>query len=254
MTPQQLLLADQNYFLSYSSIVGNMPRGHIDKTLFYTDSGTNALFMNNAVLRQPYANAGGQIEACLAHFSAVQRPVQFIFRAGCKQYFEPFLHSFGLKETLGAPLMHHSSIASLPAIDDIDWHEVDNPSTLSDYCSVVADAYELPDWLVPKILTENFVQQEHVKMVVAYIGDSPAAAAMMIKENDLAGVYWVGTKKNFERQGLAAKVTQQAVYLGAQMGCRESILQASKKGKPVYERMGYTVADYYQYVVYEPTG
>ncbi len=81
-----------------------------------------------------------------------------------------------------------------------------------------------------------------------YIGimDGRAVAtSLRFSMNDVAGIYFVGTIKEYRKLGIGEAMTRKAVTDGIEEGCTRSILQATEMGRPIYERMGFrTVIEY----------
>ncbi len=255
MTPEQLARADDNYFHSYRILMENMKRGGVDLDLRYTDSGTNFIVLNVAILTEPFGLEEERVRKCLDHFKQVGRTVRFVFRAPVETVLEALPSLRSCEKRLAAPLMVHSGLRSFAPSDDFDWRAVESEKTLSDYNSVMMSAYGVygwPEFMIPKVLTMGCAQRADVIMIVGYVDGDPATGAMAVIEGDLAGVYWVGTKPEYGRRNLASKVTNQVAYLGSEMGCTWSVLQASVQGGPVYQRMGYTVEGFYQGLTFDP--
>lgn len=58
---------------------------------------------------------------------------------------------------------------------------------------------------------------------------------------DIAAIYNVCTSSNHRRKGLGVIMTLYALEEAKKMGCRQVILEASKEGRPLYERMGFVI-------------
>mmetsp|Transcript_6636 Transcript_6636/g.14528 ORF Transcript_6636/g.14528 Transcript_6636/m.14528 type:complete len:767 (+) Transcript_6636:73-2373(+) len=59
--------------------------------------------------------------------------------------------------------------------------------------------------------------------------------------SDIAAIYNVCTSSNHRRKGLGVIMTLYALEEAKRMGCRQVILEASKEGRPLYERMGFVI-------------
>lgn len=79
----------------------------------------------------------------------------------------------------------------------------------------------------------------HLHAVVAYRGDAPLAAAMVLLSHRLGGVYWVGTVPEARGQGLARYVTRAVTNWAFDHGAEAVVLQASQQGEPVYRGLGF---------------
>ncbi len=254
MKDNELHLADLNYFESFRVLVDNIKKGssYNESTLKYTDSGLATVFFNNVFLFKPFNNIDENFKQAQSYFNQVERPFRIVVREEYSATIDSIAEDKAFKKVDSVPLMIHRALPTLEAPTDLDWEQVTDTNTLTDYREVMASAFVFPNWLIEKVLSDNILNEEHLIMVVGYEDGIACTGAMLIQQQDLAGIYWVGTKQGYERKGLAAKVTAQAILLGRDRGCTWSILQASDKGKPVYERMGFETIAHYHYQVYQP--
>ena len=254
MDEQSLHLADENYFESFRVLIDNMSKGHshMDSSLKFTDCGMAAIFFNNVFMFKPFLEVTEKVSKAKRYFAEVGRPFRVVVR---EEYSEPVNRAANqllLKKVDSVPLMVHSSISELQAPTDLNFLQVNDDKTLQDYREVMASAFVFPEWLIEKVLSKGLLKEQHLVMLVGYENGVACTGAMLIQQGDLAGIYWVGTKQGYERKGLAAKVTTQAILTGRERGCTWSVLQASDHGKPVYQRMGFETLAHYHYQVYQP--
>ena len=80
---------------------------------------------------------------------------------------------------------------------------------------------------------------------LGYVGGAPVATSIRIRTGDVAGIYFVSTVPEFRRRGFGEAMTRRAVSDGRSTGCTIAYLQASKMGRPIYERMGFRVLEEY---------
>ncbi len=80
---------------------------------------------------------------------------------------------------------------------------------------------------------------------VAFDGDVPVSAACGFRTGDTGGIYSVATPPEFRGRGFAAAVTSAATNHLFELGVAHVVLQASKLGFGVYERLGFTTYDHY---------
>jgi hypothetical protein len=83
----------------------------------------------------------------------------------------------------------------------------------------------------------------HYVTCVGYLLGAPVSTAMIIFSPLVAGVYWVGTRSNARRTGLAEACTRQVTNAAFAEGARAVTLQASPMGEPIYTRLGYRTFD-----------
>lgn len=75
-----------------------------------------------------------------------------------------------------------------------------------------------------------------------YIADLDGRPVAGVASQDLDGdcsIYWVATVPQARGRGLAPGLMRRALADGRDRGCEVSTLQATKLGRPVYERLGY---------------
>jgi ribosomal protein S18 acetylase RimI-like enzyme len=75
-----------------------------------------------------------------------------------------------------------------------------------------------------------------------YIGAADGEPAASVVSQDHAGdcsIWWVATTPAARGRGLAGGLMRRALADGRARGCDVSTLQATKLGRPVYERLGY---------------
>ena len=254
MEETRLHLADKNYFESFRVLVDNMAKGHshVEEHLKYTDTGMATVFFNNVFLFKPFTDVSAKIAQAQRYFEKVNRPFRVVVREEYSEAIDEAAEDLSLKKVDRVPLMIHRSISDLQTPKDLDWKIVCDDKILFDYQEVMASAFVFPDWLIKKVLSKALLNEKHLVMLVAYENGVACTGAMLIQKGDLAGIYWVGTKQGFERKGLAAKATTQVILIGRERGCTWSVLQASDKGMPVYQRMGFETKAHYHYQVYQP--
>jgi len=81
---------------------------------------------------------------------------------------------------------------------------------------------------------------------VGFEGNVPVATSVGFSYRGIAGVFFVSTLPEFRGKGYGRALTWRATVGARPEGCRESYLQASKMGYPVYVRMGYRPVAFYQ--------
>jgi ribosomal protein S18 acetylase RimI-like enzyme len=114
---------------------------------------------------------------------------------------------------------------------------------IADFVSVAAPAYAMMS--MPEAVTQSvFAHPERMVapdlvIYVAYLDGVPAATVLSLLARGIAGIYWVATRPDLQRRGLADAITRRAGNEAFARGAACVVLQASKFGQPVYVRMGY---------------
>ena len=98
------------------------------------------------------------------------------------------------------------------------------------------------------------ILRPHTIVVMGYLDSQPAAAAIAILSNGIAGLYWVATIPDARKRGLAEACTRLVSNRAFELGARCVVLQASEQGNPIYRRMGYReITNYRWYLKGPPT-
>jgi ribosomal protein S18 acetylase RimI-like enzyme len=74
---------------------------------------------------------------------------------------------------------------------------------------------------------------------IARLDGEPAASVVTNDHDGDCSVWWVATIPEARGRGLAPGLMRRALADGRDRGCEVTTLQATKAGRPVYERMGY---------------
>jgi ribosomal protein S18 acetylase RimI-like enzyme len=74
---------------------------------------------------------------------------------------------------------------------------------------------------------------------VTRVDGEPAASVISYHHRGDCSIWWVATVPEARGRGLAAGLMRRALADGKARGCEISTLQATKLGRPLYERLGY---------------
>jgi GNAT superfamily N-acetyltransferase len=118
----------------------------------------------------------------------------------------------------------------------------------SDFIRLIVEA-GLPHAIALKAFAPPAARDsDDVAMFVAYLDGALAGTAVAVRTGTVAGVYTVGTAESARRRGVGTAATWAAVQQAADWGVGAVVLQASRLGASVYERMGFrTVVEYAVY-------
>jgi ribosomal protein S18 acetylase RimI-like enzyme len=89
----------------------------------------------------------------------------------------------------------------------------------------------------------------HVIALLATVDGEPAATALAVLSDGVAGLYWVGTMEGHRGRGLGEACTRRAGNAAFARGARAVTLQATRQGEPIYRRMGYREITRYTWYV-----
>jgi GNAT superfamily N-acetyltransferase len=102
-------------------------------------------------------------------------------------------------------------------------------------------------------LGDRVLDAPQVRLYSGLVDGAVVATSMLIATGAVAGIYWVATLEEHRGRGYGEALTAAAIAGGREFGCRTASLQASKLGRPVYQRMGFEhVLDYVSLLPPEP--
>jgi GNAT superfamily N-acetyltransferase len=142
--------------------------------------------------------------------------------------------------------------------DGVEMRRLEGAAEAEDYWRVARESYASIGF--PPEVFEHY--DDHAGLVadnavalLAYLGGEPVAIAMTIVNNDVAGIYWVGTTEAARGRGLGRALTAAAVDAGFDLGAELASLQASPMGEPIYRAMGFEkIFDYRLFMAAPPEG
>jgi ribosomal protein S18 acetylase RimI-like enzyme len=131
--------------------------------------------------------------------------------------------------------------AMIASLDEIEPPRADDPEplpepTLADLGAINDLAYGSGDSFA------RVVGQGLADPASTYIASADGEPAASVVSQDHAGdcsIWWVATTPSARVRGLAAGLMRRALADGRARGCDVTTLQATKLGRPVYERLGY---------------
>ncbi len=128
---------------------------------------------------------------------------------------------------------------------------VTDEAGLADHVRVVAEGFG--NWepeTLGAIFTSRLLDQPDWFAWVGYDDGKPVATSQLVVHSGVGGLYYIATMEPARRKGYGEALTLIAIREGFDRGCDMACLQASSLGKPVYERIGFTVLG--EYVTYIP--
>jgi GNAT superfamily N-acetyltransferase len=142
-----------------------------------------------------------------------------------------------------------------PLAEGVAVRRLDSAAQASEYWRIAGESYaELG--FPPEVFTQ-YTDGDGLlgEGVVAFLGEvdgEPAAIAMTIVTDGVAGIYWVGSLPAARGKGLGRAVTVAATNAGFGRGADLASLQASPMGRPIYEAMGYRTIYAYRLLATRP--
>jgi GNAT superfamily N-acetyltransferase len=127
------------------------------------------------------------------------------------------------------------SLLSEPDPDELDWDAEVDPQVLARINDL---AYGWPVGTFGAAM-RNFGEMDPLRLYQARVDGEPASVLATYDEDDDCGIYFVATLGEHRGKGLARRLLHRALAEARERGLATSNLQSTKKGYPVYERLGY---------------
>ena len=132
-----------------------------------------------------------------------------------------------------------------PAPSRLTIQEVRTHSQLVGFREAAFRGFGYPVAAAHIFLNQRVFGLPQVRLYAGLVDGAVVATSMLIATGAVAGIYWVATLEEHRGRGHGEALTSAAVAGGREFGCRIASLQASKLGRPVYQRMGFEhVLDY----------
>jgi hypothetical protein len=85
----------------------------------------------------------------------------------------------------------------------------------------------------------GYSDQHPIQNFLGYEGDIPVCSATLYINEGVVGIYAVATLEQFRGKGYGGAITAHCMSWGQTRGARLAVLQASKMGLPVYQKLGF---------------
>lgn len=240
-TRQQYLI-DHNCLLSIGLLMSNSVLGEFfdSYNLGIVSSGVPNKIYNIVFIKRKASKPERVIQKWEQFFELRGLPFRVVFSPGFEDRYEPLMRERGYKEIEAETTM---TLSNLPAVHnketDLDIKKVVTPEELTHFQETIAEGFDFHSKVGPFLITERVHALPDAELFVGYADGRPAATSMLIRTGDIGGIYWVATLKKYRRHGFAAAMTLHAVLAGRDKGCTVASVQASKVGRPVFEKIGF---------------
>ena len=220
--------------------------------LFGAGSALHPVISNAAFRRDDGVEAAELIARASEFFMARGRGFSVWARAGQPEDrdLEAAAEAAGFRAVFEMPemVLRSGNLDPEPTPAGAELRKLSDESEAPGFWAVAKDAYATNDF--PPEVFAGYTDHagllaENVAAFIAYVDGEPASIAMTIVSDEVAGIYWVGSRERARGLGLGRAVTVAATNAGLELGAEIASLQASPMGKPIYAKLGYeTVYDY----------
>lgn len=124
----------------------------------------------------------------------------------------------------------------------VEIHRVQDEDTLRVWVRTFVAGYGVPgNWeaAVFQVYRDLLGAEAPMRFYLAYLEGAPVSTSTLFLASGVAGIYDVATLPPARGRGIGSAVTHLPLLEARGVGYRVGVLQASSKGLPVYERMGF---------------
>ncbi len=216
--------------------------------LFGAGSATHPVISNGAFRRADDVDAAELIARASEFFGAKDRRFSVWVKAGQSEDDDlaAAAEAAGFEAVYEMPEMVLRKRPEPPALaPGAELRKLEELDQATDFWRVAIESYAdigFPPEIFSGYTNHAGLLAENVAAFIAYLDGEPVSIAMTIVSDAVAGIYWVGSRKQARGRGLGRAVTTAATAAGFDLGANVASLQASPMGKPIYLAMGYEVA------------
>jgi ribosomal protein S18 acetylase RimI-like enzyme len=137
------------------------------------------------------------------------------------------------------PIGHLAS--AVPELARFEIRRVADAAGMEDHRAVVTDGFGV----VPSVAIETtglgLLTSPECSIYVGYAEGRRVTSGLGWRSGRVIGVYAISTIPTARRRGYGEAMTARVIADGIAAGCDVAVLQASERGRPIYERLGFRV-------------
>ena len=131
----------------------------------------------------------------------------------------------------------------------MDYRRVKNQRTRFDFVELACSVFALPYHVADKIYGPESTWESPMIGHVGYVGEKPVSIVSTVLGGDAVGVYSLGTAPQYQGHGYAESIMRYALHEArSKTGIERTVLQTTRSGRRLYERMGYKAVT--KFIVY----
>jgi ribosomal protein S18 acetylase RimI-like enzyme len=247
MTDEELAeLVDTNYVYAWTLLARYSGTGRVAQSdgLVVAMSGLNLSLFNTAFVRRPLVDPVRQLRDAIALFDEHGVPFRIQVLDGIDRVAERSCLELGLvagEDLLpGMALPDLSGIREPPPSAGVAIHAVTREN-LDTYVSVLASGFGLSAEIAARVATVEMLSAPGVEAFLGVINGTPVSTGLLVISDRVAGVFNISTDEAYRRRGIGEHMTRHVLARGRAQSCTVGALEASRIGRPVYERIGFRV-------------
>lgn len=211
-------------------------------------TGVPAPFFNGAWVLEPPAE--GDLEAALQHLRDSGMPFIVHVRSDLPDH-ERALAPLGLEAGGLLPCFALAPRPIPPAPDGLELRRV-GPDEWDEFLVTTATGFGMPLPMVEALYAPAMLDEPALRAFIGYADGQPVVTSISARTGTTLGIYSIGTVPEARGRGYGTAATWHLLR-DADPGWEVAVLQASDMGRPIYERMGFTlVREFVEYGVSAP--
>ncbi len=225
----------------YTGIARLLPRGRVEAQpeVLLVDSGTPVAEFNIALVGPSPTQPRSVVRRATQFFRGTGRPWLLEFDPILREVFFGPLEESALSEVATVPgmLLHKDEFQPVGLPTGFSVTNVESAADLTRFDRVVVESFNLPP--LKELLDFDWLAMRGTRCYLGWASGEPVATALRFDYGEVAGIYCVGTLERARRRGYGRAITERAVIDGFGEHNKQSFLQSSPLGMPVYSAMGY---------------
>lgn len=254
--PEKLLSANEANYQSYIRTYATVKENHFQenyKTMLTISSTDGVSMINNCIAKTKMTDSE-VIETLQLYKKAGQPVLWTIFPSKQPQNIEKIFKKKRLTHLERNALMYIDMTTlddSLQEENKFHIKEVDDLRSLKDWTKLNAICFNLTRGIQNFIVNKNadlFLNKTiSCRHFIAYYKSKPVGTSSVFLANGVAGIYNVTTAPGARGKGIGEAITKAALIYGKKAGYTFAILQATKMGIPIYNKIGFKSNEYMDY-------
>jgi GNAT superfamily N-acetyltransferase len=120
---------------------------------------------------------------------------------------------------------------------------------LRDHAVVAAHGFGLPEAVAIAFIGAELWMRDGATVYTGYADGRPVTSGFSFRSGETLGIFTIATEPDARGRGFGTAMTGRLIEDGAGEGCTHVALQASRMGRPIYERLGFRLVQEYEVYV-----
>lgn len=131
-------------------------------------------------------------------------------------------------------LFHHDSTH----LNEIKIKRVDSNIRIKDADFIANEAFQSGENKFEELFS-NSLNRNDIKLYVAYIDSQPVGMAMLSNINQIFGIYWLGVRSEFRKNGTATILVSHLITIAKEENATAIVSQNNEYSKGLFQKLGF---------------